>query len=186
MSADNVRLIVASFDDIPAAEACLQNLAKARQDTSAGVVDAALIKRDEDNKLQLKELKDMKAGKGAAIGGVVGGLIGLIAGPVGWIALSGAALGGLIAKLRDGGFPDEKLKALGESLTPGTAAVVAIVQPAMASRIEAMLTERGATRLNEQLDENLVVDLAEHREAVEDTLSRQSMMGLGKSSAGDI
>lgn len=186
MSTDNVRLIVASFDDITAAEACLENLGKARQDADAGVLDAALIKRDEHNKLQLKELKDMKGGKGAAIGGVVGGLIGLIAGPVGWVALSGAALGGLMAKLRDGGFPDAKLKALGESLTPGTAAVVTIVKPDMAARIEAMLTERGATRLNEQLDENLVVDLSESREAVEETLSRQAMMGRGKSGTGDF
>ena len=186
MSTEGVRLIVAAFDDVAAAETCLENLAQARQDAGAGVLDAALVRRDENNKLQLKELKDMKAGKGAAIGGVVGGLIGLIAGPVGWVALGGAALGGLMAKLRDSGFPDEKLKALGESLTPGTAAVVAVVKPEMASRVEAMLTERGATRLNEQLGEDLVIDLSDHRAAVEDSLSHQSMMGLGKSSTGDV
>ena len=65
-------------------------------------------------------------------------------------------------------------------------AVVAVVKPEMASRVEAMLTERGATRLNEQMDENLVVDLSDHRAAVEDTLAHQSMMGLGKSSTGDV
>lgn len=181
MSGEAVRLIVAGFDDISAAEVCLQNLAKAHQEAGSGVIDAALIKRDADGKLQLKELKDMRGGKGAAIGGVVGGLIGLAAGPVGWVALGGAALGGLMAKLRDSGFPDAKLKALGESLTPGTAAVVAIVEPGMESRIEAMLTERGATRLNEHLDEVLVLELVDHRRDVETSLSSQEMMQLGQS-----
>lgn len=69
------------------------------------------------------ESKDWGAGRGA----VVGGLLGLIIGPLG--ALTGGALGGLAAKLRDSGFDNGQLDRLGRSLQPDHSALVVEISP---------------------------------------------------------
>lgn len=64
------------------------------------------------------ESKDWGAGRGALLGGAIG----IIAGPLGIIA--GGGIGALAAKLRDSGFKNDELHQLGESLSPGSSAVV--------------------------------------------------------------
>src|SRR5207248_1707219 len=53
---------------------------------------------------------------------LLGGAIGIIGGPLG--ILAGGSIGALAAKLRDSGFPDNELEALGKTLAPGGSAVV--------------------------------------------------------------
>ena len=77
-----------------------------------------MLRRDSLNELHITETADKGFGKGAVLGGVAGAPVGLVAGPIGWVTLGGAAVGGLAAKLRDGGFPDARLKQIGERLTP--------------------------------------------------------------------
>lgn len=49
-------------------------------------------RRDQKNKLHIKETGDWGGGKGAVVGGPLGGAIGLLAGPVGLIDLAGAVM----------------------------------------------------------------------------------------------
>lgn len=70
-------------------------------------------------------------------GAIAGGLVGLIFPPsiiVG--AAVGAAGGGVWGKIRDEGFKDEDLKAVGESLEPGTSAIIAIAEDRVVERLE--------------------------------------------------
>ena len=120
MSDVPVQVVVAAFKDEASADDVLKSLKEAKKQGLIKIVDAAVLRKDDKGKLHIKETADMGGGKGAVIGGVLGGVIGLLAGPIGWAALGGAVIGGLAAKMRDGGFKDDRLKKLGEGLGPAT------------------------------------------------------------------
>lgn len=109
MSDVPVQVIVAAFKEEETADEALKALKEAKKERLIGIQDAAVIRRDEDNKLHIKETADMGGGKGAAVGGILGGVIGLIGGPAGVVlgGAAGAAVGGFTAKLFDAGIPDE-------------------------------------------------------------------------------
>src|SRR5512136_574319 len=129
MSDVPVQLIVAAFQDEKMAKEALNALKEAQRQKLIKINSAAVLRKDEKGKLHIKETADMGGGKGAAIGGVAGAAIGLLAGPALLVpAAVGALVGGLSAKLRDSGFSDARLKALGEGLPPGSSAIVAVVE----------------------------------------------------------
>ena len=126
-----VSVLVAIFSEERAADEALKAMEKAKVDEKVYFEDASVIKKDPDGKIHVKETDDTSAGKGAGIGAVIGGVIGLIGGPAGVIvaAGTGAVIGGLVAK-GDAGFRDETLEEVGENLSPGTSALVAITSQA--------------------------------------------------------
>ena len=136
MSDVPVQVVVAAFKDENTAGEALKALKQARNQGLIKIVDAAVLRKDANGKLHIKETADMGGGKGAVIGGVAGAVVGLLAGPVGWAALGGAVIGGLAAKLHDGGFKDERLKKLGEGLGPGNSAIVAVVEHTWVREVE--------------------------------------------------
>ena len=164
-----VQVIVAAFDDEHGAEKALKELKEARKEKLIGIQDAAILRRDAGGKLHIKETADMRGGKGAVIGGVVGAVAGLVAGPLVLATAAGALIGGLAAKLRDSGFPDERLKMLGESLTPGTSAIVAVIEHKWVAEVERALAEYGA----DVVTEVVAADIAAQLEATAGTKSTQ-------------
>jgi uncharacterized membrane protein len=86
----------------------------------------------------------MIGGKGLLVGGVVGGTLGLLGSAVFWPLGIGMAAGGLAAKLRDSGFPNEKLDQLGASLQPGNSVLVVAVDEAAGPAVEQTLQGAGA------------------------------------------
>jgi len=100
-----VQFIVAAFQDADGASAALRQLKEARKEGLIKIENAAVITKDAEGKLRIKETADMGGGKGAAIGGVVGGVIGLLAGPIGWAALGGAAIAAWPPNSATGAFP---------------------------------------------------------------------------------
>jgi uncharacterized membrane protein len=159
MSEVPVQVVVAAFKDENTAAEALKALKQARNQGLIRIVDAAVLRKDEKGKLHIKETADMGGGKGAVIGGVAGGVIGLLAGPVGWAALGGAVIGGLAAKLKDGGFKDERLKKLGEGLGPGNSAIVAVVEHTWVREVEKAMAEAGADVLTEQISADVAQQL---------------------------
>ena len=165
MSEVPVQLIVAAFQDENGAEQALDELKAAKKEHLIKIENAAIIRKDQEGKVHIKETKDMGGGKGAAIGGVVGAGIGILTGGVGLAAIGiGALVGGLAAKLRDGGFKDDRLRTLGDSLTPGSSAIVAVVDHVWVAELERELQEEGA----EVLTEAISADIAEQLEAGHD------------------
>jgi uncharacterized membrane protein len=141
-----LQIIVAAFQDEDAADGALRALKEAKKEKLISIDNAAVIRKDEDGKLHIKETADMGGGKGAGVGVLVGGAIGLLAGPLGVVAGSalGAAVGGITAKLYDGGFKDERLEQIGASLQPGTSAIVAVIEHRWVKDLERELAEEGA------------------------------------------
>ncbi len=159
MSDVPVQIVVAAFKDEASADNVLKSLKEAKKQGLIKIVDAAVLRKDDKGKLHIKETADMGGGKGAVIGGVMGGVIGLIAGPIGWAALGGAVIGGLVAKMRDGGFKDDRLKKLGEGLGPGNSAIVAVVEHTWVRDVEKQLAEAGAQVVTEELSADIARQL---------------------------
>jgi uncharacterized membrane protein len=154
-----VQVIVAAFKDFDGASKALDALKDAKREKMIGIEDAAVITKDANGKVKIKETNDMRAGKGATIGAVTGGVLGILAGPVGWAALGGGVIGGLAAKMRDGGFPDARLKQLAEGLTPNTSALVAVIDHTWVAEVERELQQQQADIVTQALTDDIHAQL---------------------------
>ncbi len=154
-----LQIIIAAFQEEDAADQALKALKEAKREKLISIDNAAVIRKDDDGKLHIKETADMGGGKGAGVGALVGGAIGLLAGPLGVAAGSalGAAVGGITAKLYDGGFKDDRLRQIGTSLEPGTSAIIAVIEHRWVAELERELAEEGA----EVTTAALAADIAE-------------------------
>jgi uncharacterized membrane protein len=160
MSDVPVQLIVAAFQDEGAAKEVLKALKALKREKLIGIQNAAVLRKNEKGKIYIKETADMGGGKGSVIGGVAGAAIGLIAGPALVVpAAVGALVGGLSAKLRDSGFSNKRLQALGEGLQPGTSAIVAVVEHKWVAQVEAALAEAGADAITASLQADIAAQL---------------------------
>lgn len=161
MSDVPLQIIVAAFQEEDAADEALKTLKEAKKEKLISIDNAAVIRKDDDGKLHIKETSDMGGGKGAGVGVLVGGAIGLIGGPLG-VAVGGAlgaAVGGITAKLYDGGFKDDRLREIGSSLTPGTSAIVAVIEHRWVADLERELAEEGADVMTAALAEDIAEQL---------------------------
>lgn len=162
MSEELMSVVVASFNDEQVAFAAMDQLKRAQNESAIELKSMAVVQRDTDDKLTIKETGDPGAVRGAAVGGAIGGVIGLLLGPLAIpVAAAGAALGALTEKLHDAGIDDAKLQRLGNGLRAGTTAVVAMTTANSSSEVSRILTESGASVITEGLNEYTYQKLAE-------------------------
>jgi uncharacterized membrane protein len=186
MSEVPVQLIVAAFQDEKSADMALKELKQARREKLIGIENAAVIRKDQKGKLHIKETADMGGGKGAALGGVAGAAIGLIAGPALLVpAAVGALVGGLAAKLRDSGFSDERLKTIGDSLEPGSSAIIAVVEHKWVAQVEKELAEAGADMFTQALSADIAEQLEAGHEVAYTALSSQEGFAVSRVAGGE-
>jgi len=122
-----LEVVVATFSDETGAYDSLDELKSMEKAGAIELIDAAVVVRKADGKVHYEETADPSGKTWAKRGAVAGGLVGLIFPPsivVG--AAVGGATGGLWGKVRDKGFKDDELKEIGESLSPGSSAILAI------------------------------------------------------------
>ena len=129
MTDNPVEVFVAAFDNEKQAGEALKDFRTMNREGSIDLIDAAVIVRGLDGKVSFEETADPSGKKWAKRGAIAGGLVGLIFPPsIIAGAVVGGAGGGVWGKIRDKGFKDEDLKAVGESLEPGTSAIIAIAE----------------------------------------------------------
>ena len=157
-----LQAVVAAFGDEQGATQALQELRGIDKDL-IGVKQAAVLVKDGEGKLSIRESHHV--GRGAVLGGVAGAVVGLIAGPVGWVTVGGAAVGALAARLRDSGFPDARLREVGEALTPRTSALVAIIEHRWVRQVEDELRKTAASYATEAVKADVAAQLDEARAA---------------------
>jgi uncharacterized membrane protein len=158
-----VQVVVAVFQSEEGADGVLYGMEAAKSAGYYGIQNAAVLRRDKEGKLHIQEKKDWGGGKGAATGAIVGAIVGAVIGPGAiLVGAAGAVIGGLAAKLRDSGFDDKRLKALGESLTPGTSALVAVVEHKRLAEYEEKLVQASGDTVTEtvavEMAQRLVLD----------------------------
>jgi uncharacterized membrane protein len=137
MTDNQVQVFVAAFGNETQAGVALKDFRAMDREGSIDLIDGVVVVHGTDGKVRFEETADPSGKKWAKRGAIAGGLVGLIFPPsilVG--AAVGAAGGGVWGKVRDKGFKDEDLKAIGESLDPGTSAIIAIAEDRVIERLE--------------------------------------------------
>jgi uncharacterized membrane protein len=178
--------VVAAFQDEKAADEALKELKTLKRERLIRIENAAVIRKDEKGKLHIRETADVGGGKGAVMGGVAGAAIGLIAGPALVVpAAVGALVGGLTAKLKDSGFSDERLETLGEGLTPGSSAIVAVIEHKWVAQVQKELEEAGADLVTAQLQADIASQLEAGHEVAYTALATQEGFAASRVAGGE-
>jgi len=186
MSDVPVEVVIAAFEEERAADDVLSELKAAKWAGLIGIQNAAVLRRDQKDKLHIKELKDWGGGKGATFGGALGAIVGALTGPGILVAgAAGALIGGLAAKLRDSGFSDERLKTIGASLKPGTSAIIAIIEHKWVAELEKEMAEAGADVLTEAIAADVAEQLEAGREVAYTALSAADGLAVSRLSTGE-
>jgi uncharacterized membrane protein len=119
------QLVAIAYADLPTAQQVVDNIGRAQAGHELELDDLVIVERRGDGKIKLHQ--PSMAGRGATSGALWGGLIGLIfLMPLFGMAI-GAATGAATGALADVGVDDNFMKQLGEELSPGSAAVIALV-----------------------------------------------------------
>ena len=136
MSSNPVQVFIAAFGSEDGAAAALKDFRAMDREGSIELIDAAAVVRTADDKVKVEETADPSGKRWAKRGAIAGGLVGLIFPPslIG-AALVGGAGGGIWGKIRDKGFRDEDLEAIGETLQPGSSAIIAIAEDRVVERL---------------------------------------------------
>jgi uncharacterized membrane protein len=137
MTDNQVQVFVAAFDNETQAGVALKDFRAMDREGSIDLIDGVVLVHGTDGRVRFEETADPSGKKWAKRGAIAGGLVGLIFPPsIIAGAAVGAAGGGVWGKIRDKGFKDEDLKAIGESLDPGTSAIIAIAEDRVIERLE--------------------------------------------------
>jgi uncharacterized membrane protein len=130
-------VIAAVYATQEQADTILDTLQKMHRASTITLADAALVTKDGEGKIHVKETREVTTKKGAKRGAIVTGIIGLIY-PPSLIAsvVAGGAIGGAWGKIRDSGIKTGELKGIGTDLEPGKVAVVALAEPEWVPAIE--------------------------------------------------
>jgi len=154
-------LVAIAYDDLPTAQRVVGNLGEGIKNHLIQLDDCVIIERKDDGKVKLHQ--PSLAGAGAVGGALWGGLIGLIFFmPLFGMAI-GAASGAAAGALSDAGVDDNFMKQLGEELTPGNAAVIALVRNISLDKVLGQIQIPGRviqTSLDNETEERLQFALA--------------------------
>jgi uncharacterized membrane protein len=138
MADSNRKILAASFSTVEAGSRGAGSVGGAYPDR---VGNTAVLVVREDGNVKFVESKDWGAGRGALVGGVIG----ILGGPIG--ILAGGSIGALASKLRDSGFKNDQLEALGKSMTPGSSATVLEISADAVDTAKQLLTVLGAKQI---------------------------------------
>ncbi|MFV1858315.1 MAG: DUF1269 domain-containing protein, partial [Anaerolineales bacterium] len=141
---------------------------------------------DEKGKIHIKETAQIGGGKGAAMGAATGAAIGIIAGPLLVVpAAVGALVGGLAAKARDVGFSDERLEKIGEGLTPGSSAIIAVVEHKWVEQLQEELEEMEADVVTEALSADINEQLEKGHEVAYNAIATEQGYSMERVAGGE-
>ena len=136
MADSTLQVFVAAFGDEKQAGTALKDFRAMDREGSINLIDAVVVVRDTEGKVTYEETADPDAKRMAKRGAIAGGIVGLLFPPsIIAGAVVGGAGGGIWGKVRDKGFKDDDLKAIGDSLEPGTSAVIAIAEDRVVERL---------------------------------------------------
>lgn len=127
-------LFVLQFDDVNTSMQVIDTMKRLQQQQLIKLDDAALVIKQPNGKLQVKQLHDL-VGAGALGGAFWGMLIGLLVFAPLLGAAIGAGAGAMAGKLSDYGIDDNFIKKIGTSLQPGNASLFLMTSHGVADKV---------------------------------------------------
>jgi uncharacterized membrane protein len=164
----NLELVMIIFDDESAADDAYEIVRKLHKDGTIEIQDVATVVKRRDGRSLIHDAQDIGAPDGGLFGIIAGGLIGLIGGPLGSIVggVAGGVTGAASASLIDLGFPRDDLQALLDQLTPGSSALIVLLEPICHDKLDAALTSSVGISTRRILRRASAPDPAATREAI--------------------
>lgn len=152
-------LIVLVFDSDEEASQVMGAIKSLRKENFISLDDTAVIVKDADGKVHVKNEIDRGIKLGAGIGSLMGLFLGMLfGGPVGALLLGGAG-GALVGKLVDMGVDQKFVKQLKEELPPGSSALFLLVHDANSNVAMAALRPYKGTVYHTTLDSDTEAEL---------------------------
>jgi uncharacterized membrane protein len=139
----NIEFTEITFDSKSTADEALKELHQWHTSGAVKVFNAAVLVKDKQGKVSIKETEDVDAKRGGLFGGAPGVII-------------GADMSGVAARLIDFGFPNESLRDLQDSLQPGSSALVYVIEPIRIYGMVEDLAHRGGRLFRYTLKTELV------------------------------
>lgn len=144
-------LVVLAFDTVDEAEQVHQALVKAKNEGLLSIDDAAVVVKDVDGKVHVKNQVSRGTWISTGVGGALGLLIGSIFFPIGGLIL-GLAGGALVGRTMDLGVDGKFVKDVGEQIQPGTSALFVLTRQENAAAVLAVLRQFQGKVLQTTLD----------------------------------
>lgn len=154
MSAKKGELLAAVYPNEEHAKTTLDMLESMHRAVTITLIDAAMVTKDADGKVHVKETAELTTRKGATRGAVIAGVFGLIF-PPSLIAsvLAGGAVGAIAGKLRDTGIKSAQITDIANQIEPGKAAVIALTEGEFGPQVQQALTGYEGTLLIQAVSE---------------------------------
>jgi uncharacterized membrane protein len=144
-------LIVLAFDTMEEAEQAQEALVKGKREGKLTIEDAAVVVKDTEGKVHVKNQVARGTWMTTGVGGALGLLIGGILFPVGGLVM-GLAGGALVGKFMDLGVDGKFVKDVGEQIQPGTSALFVLFKGANPAAEAAILRQFKGHVLQTTLD----------------------------------
>jgi uncharacterized membrane protein len=137
-------LIYAVYDNETGAMDAYKSLQQAQREKVVRLESYAVVSKDANGKVHVQRSNQKK---GTIAGAVVGGLIGSLGGPAG--AAVGATAGGAMGRATGEAFgiPREDIKAIKDTLAPGSSALIAVVDERWVGDLSRSLQQTDARRI---------------------------------------
>lgn len=151
-------LIVLAFDTMEDADKVHEALVEAKKQGRIQIDDAAVVVKDQEGKVHVKNQVSRGTWLSTGVGGALGLIIGGILFPIGGLVM-GLAGGALMGRLLDMGVDGKFVKQVGEEIKPGTSALFILASQADPTASLAILREyKGRviqTTLSTEAEENI-------------------------------
>lgn len=135
----NTGLQVFTFDTLTGADGMFGALKELQNDDFIELLDAVIITKDLNNKVEVRQPLEVGPGRGAAFGALTGAVVGLLGGPGGAIVgfAAGALTGGVTGAALEAELPKADIKAQAlEELDPGESALAVYIDEIWIDRVQ--------------------------------------------------
>lgn len=143
-------LVAITFADEASAAAALARIRSVEQEGGMALEDTAVVQKDADGKIHVKNELSSGTETGIAVGAVLGALLFFVF-PVG--LLIGGAIGGLIGRAAAPGIDGTFVKQVEEQLQPGGSAIFLLTKGGDAGLLIAAMREFQGTVIQTSLDD---------------------------------
>jgi len=156
----SAHLLAAIFPNREHAQVILDMLEKMNHAYTIRLVDAALVTKNYEGKLEIHETKELTAKKGARRGAVIMGSFAILFPPtIIASAIVGGAIGAVAGRLHDSGLKSKQLHKLAEDLEPGQAIVIVLAEDGSEARVQSALEGYDGKVVIAAIDEQTLNDL---------------------------
>jgi uncharacterized membrane protein len=142
-----IQVFVVGFDKFEATGRILAEIRRARKRGVIRIVDILFVQKDRHGDIENSmHLTDLSENERMRLGAIAGALIGLHAGGEAG-ALEGAELGALAVAERDAGLSVDRMTELAESIPPGGAAGIVVIEHHWAASLRDAIADAGGRTL---------------------------------------